>query len=502
MVQVKPYGLLPKTLLILVGFFAVTNLVLAGFITWSIDRSMTAEFRGKGSVMAESIASASVDTLLNRDPASVQALIDERLAGTREISYILVVNEQGEVIAHTFVPSIPDRGEPAFGRAPSHRYSRRSCRRTGRLHRRLQSDSGWQGRVRSRRHGRRLSGKPCGAGFGSGRAVVVALHRQRYRRRDRDAADTRPLRRLTDSLTTRFRQHSGDRAESRTPDWFPTPIGHDEVAQLTQAFRSMALEVTTREIGLREQFKLLLDSTAEAIYGVDLDGNCVFCNPACANLLGHESPPACLAATCTKRCITRRPDGSPYPVGDCQIYRAFQEGKGFILSTRCSGGPTEPAFRWNTGPIPCVTKGNPSGSVVTFVEISERIRLDAELRQAKEVAEAANRAKSEFLANMSHEIRTPMNGILGMTELALDTDLTPEQREYLDMVKTSADSLLTVINDILDFSKIEAGKLELEPMPLRPARIAGRHAASRCALRPTKRGWNWPATSRRRAGRR
>jgi signal transduction histidine kinase/CheY-like chemotaxis protein/ligand-binding sensor domain-containing protein len=91
-----------------------------------------------------------------------------------------------------------------------------------------------------------------------------------------------------------------------------------------------------------------------------------------------------------------------------------------------------------------------------------RERFIAQLHVAKEAAEAASRAKSEFLANMSHEVRTPMNGILGMTELALDTELTPEQREYLGMVKVSADFLLTVINDILDFSKIEAGKLDLE----------------------------------------
>jgi PAS domain S-box-containing protein len=145
------------------------------------------------------------------------------------------------------------------------------------------------------------------------------------------------------------------------------------------------------------------------------------------------------------------------------IETAIHSGKNDWLDEfRLRGDDGSYAFVVDRGVIDRDTDGQALRMIGAMSDVTQDKLLERDLRHAKETAEAANRAKSEFLANMSHEIRTPLNGVIGMTDLALETELTPEQREYMETVKMSADSLLIVINDILDFSKIEAEKFDLD----------------------------------------
>jgi len=210
------------------------------------------------------------------------------------------------------------------------------------------------------------------------------------------------------------------------------------------------------------RMRLLLDSTGEAIYGVDIKGECTFCNLAMLRLLRYASQDGVLGRNIHDVIHHTRRDGSPYPRDECVLQTEFRAGKKSHETDELLWRSDGTSFDAEIWCYPLLQQGRMLGAVATFVDITERKKAQEVLRQAKEDAEAANRAKSEFLANMSHEIRTPMNGILGMTTLALETNLDSEQRDYLSMVKSSGESLLTLLNDILDLSKIEAGKLDLE----------------------------------------
>ena len=204
-----------------------------------------------------------------------------------------------------------------------------------------------------------------------------------------------------------------------------------------------------------ERFRSLAENAPLGIIFCDPQGHCVYCNSAALAIGGLTHQEAINGGWAR----VTHPDYAPV-VQDW--YRAARAGLSFSAETRL--------VRWDGQSVWVQKRYSPvfdqdgrlTGHVGTIADISHRKRAEEEWRRARRAAEDASRAKSAFLANMSHEIRTPMNGVIGMTELALATELNGEQREYLELIKASADTLMRVINDILDFSKIEAGKLEME----------------------------------------
>jgi two-component system sensor histidine kinase/response regulator len=245
------------------------------------------------------------------------------------------------------------------------------------------------------------------------------------------------------------------RVQSRTEELFRA---NEELAD--EIAGRKLVEEDLRQSG--ELVTLLLRSIPEGIYGVDVDGKCTFSNEACLRLLGYEEAAELLGKNMHDLNHHSRADGTPYAIEDCPIYSVFRSGKGCHVEDEVFWRKDKTSFPAEYWSSPIHRGEKTIGTVIMFLDATERKLAEHTLRVAKEAAESASLAKSEFLANMSHEIRTPMNGIIGMTELALDTVLTQEQREYLDIVRSSADSLLLLLNDILDFSKIEAGKLEME----------------------------------------
>jgi PAS domain S-box-containing protein len=216
----------------------------------------------------------------------------------------------------------------------------------------------------------------------------------------------------------------------------------------------LARDITAQR-DIETRFAELFETLQEGVYFCDHEGTLLDVNPAMVRLLGYSQREELVGTNI----------GTLYFDLPTDLFPERKQTQHSASLTR------EITLRRKDGmPIICIDNsnavGDASGRMIrhqgTLVDITLRKRSEEELHKAKEAAEAANSAKSAFLAHMSHEIRTPMNAVIGMTELALDTDLTLEQREYLSMVRESGKSLLRLINDILDFSKVEAGKLELD----------------------------------------
>ncbi len=271
--------------------------------------------------------------------------------------------------------------------------------------------------------------------------------------------------------------------ERRTrEEWVSYPDGSEHLLETTKVpFRDsegiiggilgVARDITERHrvaeamAEAEERNRLVLESTSDGIFGVDARGRVMFINRAAAVLVGYAKEEL-LGQGIHGLIHHSRADGRPYPVEECPMHAAFTDGTTSKIDDEVLWRKDGSSFDVEYSSTPLRKDGTLIGAVIVFRDITDRKIAEAELRQARDDADAANHAKSAFLANMSHELRTPMNAILGYSEMLIEDAEDTGQEDFvpdLKKINQAGAHLLTLINDVLDLSKIESGKVEAFP---------------------------------------
>ena len=270
--------------------------------------------------------------------------------------------------------------------------------------------------------------------------------------RDEAAANAQALAALQRAFDA-MRKEGGQEGSGHIEDLV---ILAEQVAALTRDRERMRSALAKSE----ERFELAMRGANDGLWDWDVANGVVYYSPRWKSMLGHDEDE--IGPSLSEWSDRLHPDDRAAALAAVNLHME-SDAEHFETSFRFRHKDGHYLWVMTRGLAVRDAAGRAIRMVGTHTDISPQKRAEEALIQAKNAAESASRAKSEFLANMSHEIRTPMNGVIGMLALAMDTPLTQEQREYLDMAHTSAHSLLYIINDILDFSKIEAGHLDVQP---------------------------------------